>query len=133
MAGTSSSYADRIARQYEQQFGRPADANDPHYAEYVKIALPQMIAADRAALEKSQGRWRVADRIATGASLGLLGAGIGSAFMGGGGAAAASSPEFSVSTVPFEGAVASGAPLASAGAGTGLSAATVGTGTAVGA
>lgn len=66
-AGRSSSYADRVGRQYEQQFGRPASADDPQYASYVKTALPQMAAADQAALEKSKGRWRLADKFAWGA------------------------------------------------------------------
>lgn len=90
MAGTSSSLADRISRQYEQETGRPADAADPAYAEYIKTALPKMIADDRAALERSQGRWGVADKIAMGATLGLLGAGVGSALAGAGGVGAAS-------------------------------------------
>src|SRR5690349_18425735 len=104
-AGTSSSYADRIARQYEQQFGRPADANDPAYAEYVKTVLPQMMAADKAALEKSQGRWRTMDKIAYGVAAIPFGA---AALSGLGAAGAAGAPEFAASSAPFEGAVASG-------------------------
>lgn len=67
-AGRSSSYADRVSRQYEEQFGRSADANDPDYAAYITTALPQMIDADRTALARSQGRWKVADKLAFGAA-----------------------------------------------------------------
>lgn len=93
MAGTSSSYADRISRQFEQQFGRPADANDPAYAEYIKTALPQMIEADHASLKRSQHRWGIADKAAMAAAISLLGYGGGQALgsiFGGGGTAAAS-------------------------------------------
>lgn len=83
-AGTSSSLSDRVGRQYEQEFGRPADASDPQYAEYVKTALPTMMLADKAALTKTQNRWKVADKVAMAASLGVMTAGIGSAFTGGG-------------------------------------------------
>lgn len=69
MAGTSSSLADRISRQYEQHFGRPADANDPNYAAFVRTALPSTIEADRAALERSKGRWNTVAKLATGAAL----------------------------------------------------------------
>lgn len=68
MAGTSSSLADRISRQYEQQFGRPAAADDPQYAEFVRSQMPQMIAADQAAYDRSKSRWRVADKFAWGAA-----------------------------------------------------------------
>jgi hypothetical protein len=67
-AGRSSSYADRVGRQYEQQFGRPASADDPAYADYIKTALPQLISSDKAALERSQGRWKTADKFAWGAA-----------------------------------------------------------------
>lgn len=96
MAG--SSYADRLAQQYQQQFGKMPDANDPAYASYVQSALPSLINADKAAYERSKARWRVADRVATGATLGVLGAGVGTALMGGG--AAASAP-MSVNGLPI--------------------------------
>lgn len=66
-AGRSSSYADRISREYEQRFGRPADASDPAYGEYVTTALPAAIQADKDALARSQGRWHTADKFAWGA------------------------------------------------------------------
>jgi hypothetical protein len=87
----SGSYADRLAQQYQQQFGKPASADDPNYAAYIQTAMPQMLAADKAAYEKSKARWRVADRVATGATLGVLGAGVGTALMGGASAAGAGS------------------------------------------
>lgn len=115
MAG--SSYADRLAAQYQQQFGRPADANDPVYASYIHTAMPQMLAADKAAYERSKARWGVADKIATGATLGVLGAGVGSALIGGGAAASAPMSVNGLPIVPLAGSVsASGA----AGAGMGI-------------
>lgn len=67
-AGRSSSYADRISRQYEQQFGRPASADDPEYATYLQTALPSMIESDRAAVQRSKNRWNTVGKIATGAA-----------------------------------------------------------------
>ncbi len=93
-AGRSSSMTDRIGRQYEQQFRRPASADDPQYAAYIKTALPQMIAADKAALEKSQGRWKTADKFAWGAvaaPFAMAAAPVMGAF-GGGAAAASAAP-----------------------------------------
>lgn len=63
--GRSSSLADRIGRQYEQQFGRPASPEDPAYATYIERALPQMMAADQAQYERSKNRWNTFGRIAT--------------------------------------------------------------------
>lgn len=67
-AGFSSSYSDRISRDYERQYGRPADANDPQYAAYIKTALPSMIQSDKDALAKSQGRWNTVRKVAFGAA-----------------------------------------------------------------
>jgi hypothetical protein len=63
-AGRSSSLADRVGRQFEQETGREASADDPEYAAYVQRALPAMVAADKAALERSQQRWKTADKVA---------------------------------------------------------------------
>ena len=89
--GRSSSLADRVARQYEQQTGRPATPEDPRYAEYVKVALPQLIAADRAALQRSQGRWKTADKFAYAASAIPFAAAVAPAVMGGAGSGGATS------------------------------------------
>lgn len=66
-AGRSSSYSDRLSRDYERQFGRPADANDPAYGDWIKGALPSMVQSDKDAYERSKNRWKVADKFAWGA------------------------------------------------------------------
>lgn len=106
---TGSSMADRLARQYQMQFGAPPDANNPGYADFVKTAMPQMIQADRDALAKSQGRWNTVRNIAYGAAAIPFAAAAVPALIGGGAAAG-------------------GATSAGAGAGTGSAgAATAGT------
>ncbi len=59
-----SSLAQRVAKQFEQQFGRPADANDPTFVEFSRVTMPQLMEADRLALERSKSRWKTADRLA---------------------------------------------------------------------
>ena len=70
-----SSLAQRVAKQFEQQFGRPADANDPAFVEFSRVTMPQLMEADRLALERSKSRWRTADRLATMAASAVLTAG----------------------------------------------------------
>lgn len=83
-AGRSSSYADRLSRQYEQQVGQPADATTPGYGDWIKTAMPSMIQGDRDALARSQGRWKTADKLA-GIGVGaVLTGGLGSALLSGG-------------------------------------------------
>lgn len=106
-AGRSSSYADRVGRQYEQQFGRPASADDPQYASYVRTALPQMAAADQAALEKSKGRWKTADKFAWGAVASPFVAAAAPAVLGafsGGGAASGAAGSAAGASAPAVGA-----------------------------
>lgn len=83
-----SSYAARIGDQYERQFGRPASADNPDYAQYVQTALPAMINSDRADLERSQARWGIADKLAMGAAVAIPTLGL-SSILGGGASAAA--------------------------------------------
>lgn len=111
-----SSLASRVAKQFEQQFGRPADANDPAFVEFSRATMPQLMEADRLALERSKRRWQIADRVAMAAAGATLGYGAlsGLGVFGG----AASSPEFALSTTPFAGTGAVGLPAAAA-AGTG--------------
>ncbi len=67
-AGLSSSLADRIGRQYESQFGRPASADNPDYASYIQRALPEMMASDKSAIDRSKGRWNTFGKVATAAA-----------------------------------------------------------------
>lgn len=107
-AGRSSSYADRVGRQFEQQFGRPASADDPEYAAYIRTAMPQMIDADRAALARSQGRWNTVKKIAFGAAAVPFAAAAAPALFGGaaaGGATTAGSVN-GLAITPYAGTVA---------------------------
>lgn len=84
------SLAQRLSAQYQQQFGRAADANDPRYAAWTQSALPQMIQSDRDAHERSKRRWNTFGKIATGAALAPYAALV-APLLGGGAAAATGS------------------------------------------
>lgn len=73
-----ASITQRLNSQYQQQFGRAPDAADPQYGEWIKTALPSIVASDRDAYERSKARWGVADKIAMGATMAGLTAGFGS-------------------------------------------------------
>lgn len=81
------SLAQRLSAQYQQQFGRAADATDPRYAAWTQTALPQMIQSDRDAHERSKRRWNTFGKIATGAALAPYAA-LAAPLLGGGAAAA---------------------------------------------
>lgn len=72
------SLTNRLAQQYQQQFGRPVDASDPTYAAYIQTALPSMIADDHAAYERSKNRWNVVKNVANAGTAALLTGGLGS-------------------------------------------------------
>jgi len=106
-----SSLAQRVAKQFEQQFGRPADANDPAFVEFSRVTMPQLMEADRLALERSKSRWKTADRLAMAGAAGVLTAGALSALAPAAGGAATSTygaPAFATEGIGFTAAPAVG-------------------------
>lgn len=102
-AGTSSSYADRIGRAFEQQYGRPASADDPEYVAYIKTALPNAIASDRAAYERSKNRWNTVTKLAWGATAIPFAAAAPAVFGASGAAGASAAPAAAASTTGASG------------------------------
>lgn len=111
------SLSQRLAEQYQSKFGRPANANDPAYASFVKTALPQTIAADEAAYERSKARHGLMKKVAWGAMAIPFTAGLSSILGAGAGGTAAAQG------AAYPGAGMFGAPAVAGASGAGATAA----------
>lgn len=86
-----SSLAQRVSTQFEQQFGRPANAGgviDPQFAAWSPGAMAKLQADDKAALERTQRNWNRVTKAAYAAEA-LLAAGVVAPALAGGGAVTA--------------------------------------------
>ena len=122
-----SSLAQRVSTQFEQQFGRPANAGgviDPQFAAWSPGAMAKLQADDKAALERTQRNWNRVTKAAYAAEA-LLAAGVvAPALAGAGTAAGAGTSAGGVASVP--GAV-GGSAITAASQGVALGVPTVGT------
>lgn len=85
-----SSLAQRVSTQFEQQFGRPANAGgviDPQFAAWSPGAMAKLQADDKAALERTQRNWNRVTKAAYAAEA-LLAAGVVAPALAGAGTAA---------------------------------------------
>ena len=117
-----SSLAQRVSTQFEQQFGRPANAGgviDPQFAAWSPGAMAKLQADDKAALERTQRNWNRVTKAAYAAEA-LLAAGVVAPALAGAGTAASGGTAAASSSVLPSTSLIPGA-LATPGAGTAAS------------
>jgi len=114
---SGSSLAARLSDQWQRQSGRPASADDPEFVAWSRTTMPQMMASDRAELERHQRNWNRVKNVATVAAavpFGVaaapwIGSALGIGAGGGGGGAAAAGAGGSTAAGAGTGAAAIGA------------------------
>lgn len=100
------SYSQQVSDAWKRQYGRDVNLNDPteyqQYTDFARQMIGQLTSRDQQALAKSQGRWKMFDRLAMGAAIAVPTMGILSGLSGPGAAAASSLPAAATEGIAFD-------------------------------